>query len=552
MRDDAIWAEETDGVYRVSVSIADVAALVVPFSGIDQRAYQRGFTHYKGAGTELMLPEGVIRSAILGRREQRAITVIVTLGHALDIKETRVVPSLLKNVGNLSFEDADRIGAGCIHPLAHELRLMRDLTERLRSRRRSSGALILDRLDDGCEDSTEKAYTKWLLHTRALSSNRIVEEFILLASNALALWCLERGVPILYRNHTTKIREKQRERLLRDIDRAYAGDMPPPEFKSLHMRVRMLYHKAYYGPLPEGHGALNMLHTHWSSPLHRYPDLLVHQAIQAELRGEQHVRTNRVLTSIASHINVIKRELNIEQYQKEYYRADYKTARRSRAVFIRELRFRAREEPWLDDILKWNLYLRTRSGNDSEMAYCVLIFARCGGILWRSAKRDVLRSLAERSRSVRSVFERAHVELRWPLPIIETKEDAQGRFMGVARIELPGENFAAVSEWLPDKELAMDEAVFSLLGIVSKLPDSAAEENLGRYCSACGLRAPRYSVSQCTEGSRPSRCIARTSAPHRKIGVVGVAYAAEDAEARSRAANTLLTRLIFEAERAEK
>ena len=547
IRDDAIWGEEARGAYRVSVSIADVAALVPQNSDIARRAYERGFTRYNESGSEPMLPEEVLRAASLGVPEQHAITISVDLGDQLELKEIRVVPSLLKNVGSLSFEEADRMLSENKSPLCGRLREWSRLAERLRARRRSGGAIILDPLGDDPKYSLEEGCARWLIHTRTMSSNRMVEEFVLLASNALALWCRERSVPILYLNHTDPMEGEERARLLRDIDRAYAGDLSPGELNRLQKHVATMFHEAYYSPVPERHSALNMLHTHVSSPMRRYADLVVHQVLACDFFGKEQPYTEPQLKQIASHLNALRREIPFASNGKAYDALGQR-ARKSTTRFIRELRFAAEEEPWLDEGLERQIYLRARThGLDSETTFCTLVLARRSGVLWRSSKQEVLRALAERPCLVRSVFGMAHAELNWPLPAMDTNEDASGMCMAIARIEIPGEPLAAVSGWLPNKERAMESAALSLLGSVSGLPDSNAEENLGRYCALYGLCTPRYSFSRSACGARPFRCVAQTNVPFTKSnGTAAIAYAATEIEARARAARALLTKLIFD------
>ncbi len=441
IRDDAVWAEEINGDYRVSMSIADVATLVPPHSSLDNLAQERGFTRYgtNGTGTRHMLPEEVIRAASLTRREHNTITVAVTLdGATFDIKETRVMPSFLKNERGLSFERVDQITADGEDPQSERFREWGFLAERLRAHRRNGAAIILDRFNEVRKfdwPSPEETYAKWLSYASRSISRRIVSEFVTLGGNALALWCRERGLPVLYRNHTASISATERTMVLGDIDRAYAGDLSPAEFEALEMRVAAIYGWAFYSPSPMGHGVINMLYIHYSSPMRRYADLLVQQALHSKFRGDRHVRTDRELILISQYINAMRREAFIGQYPKVHNRLKQGSAHRSSLSFIVGLGATAALPP---------------------------------------------------------------------------------RF---------------------DEEEAVDHE--------PPEPESEAEKALDTYTRAQGLCPPRYSVSRSQYDPRQFRCRVCTNVPFDSTEINAIAYAASASESRSRAASTLLTKLVL-------
>jgi ribonuclease R len=533
-RDDAIWAESVGEYHVVSVSIADVTELVAPGSSADEEASRRGFTLYgahSGSGPQFMLPEHILSAASLESSGRPTTTITLVLGGALETISCRVFPSVLRQRGRLSFAEADEALVDESHPLNSRLYLCGLLAEKLRARRRQKGAIVLDRLDLE-RYSLERASEEWHKHAHHVCAEHIVEEFILLAGGALARWCLEQNIPVLFRNLTKPIGASEKERLLRDIDRAYREALTPEELLALQYRVETISAAAYYSPYPADHAVLRRLHIRYSSPLRRYADLVNHQQIARALRGETPGRSERQLLSIAHQVNAREAEW------------------RGGQTLTRALR-RAARDPWrMDETLRWRVFLRGRSQElDGEMCLAILVLARADKLLWRGVKLDTLKALAAEPALVRTVFARAHAELGWPLPIIDTVEDTSGRFLGLARLESNGERFAAVSDWQSGKERAADEAALSLLALISGIPNASTPRRLDVLAKVRGFREPRYSIREKSSAALPWTCMVRTNIPlARNGGPISIATAATKDEARIRAASALMTRILFESE----
>ena len=295
--DDAIWAEpDGQGGFRAIVAIADVSFYVRPGSEIDREARKRGNSVYFPDRVVPMLPEVLSADVCsLKQGEDRAAMAchltIDAQGHVTDWRFTR---ALVRISGNIAYEDAQAaIDAGhadvnlqnlwaCWKVLA-DARHKRDLLELDMPEKR----VVLD--DQG-------RIAQIALRER-LDAHRVVEDFMIAANVAAAKALESKVAPVVYRLHEPPSREKLIA--LKDYMSTFGRKLALGQVITPGLFNRMLKDvsdeaervlimeavlrsqtQAYYGPQNMGHFGLALgSYAHFTSPIRRYSDLLVHRAL---------------------------------------------------------------------------------------------------------------------------------------------------------------------------------------------------------------------------------------------------------------------------------
>ncbi|MBI4576107.1 MAG: ribonuclease R [Planctomycetes bacterium] len=312
--DDAVSLERLpDGKLRLGVHIADVAYYVKPDDAIDREARRRGTSVYLPSRAIHMLPER-LSSQICSLRPQEdhlTISAMITCtadGHPL---ATRMAQTVIRSRRRFTYEEVSSILEGHapdgqeIPPDAADhretLTTMRALADAMRGRRLDRGALELEIprprlvLDD-------KGYMERISRDLRDASHGLIEEFMLAANEAVARILHQQQLPHIARIHMPPRPQDLEELLPLLLDRGLKARLPldrhdlqrflfqvrgtPGEF-ALNLLLLRTLQKARYSPNQEGHYALATDdYVHFTSPIRRYPDLVVHQVLTGFLEGE--------------------------------------------------------------------------------------------------------------------------------------------------------------------------------------------------------------------------------------------------------------------------
>ncbi|MDC0349292.1 VacB/RNase II family 3'-5' exoribonuclease [Alphaproteobacteria bacterium] len=300
--DDAVWAEpDTDpnnsGGWHLIVAIADVAHYVIPDSEIDKEALNRGTSTYFPDYVIPMLPEALSNDLCSLRPEEDRACMGVHLWITKEGKKIRhkFFRGLMKSAARLTYEQAQKIHEGEASPVKGVVAHLYGAYEALDKGRRTRGTLEVDSIDPYIVIDNEGAIQDFIIKER-MDSHRLIEEFMILANVSAAEFLEENKVPTLFRVHDKPNPEKIEElrRTLRLFKIKYNGSLEQPgdftklleslkdsDYKNIvNELVLRCQSQAIYSTENMGHFGLNLKHySHFTSPIRRYPDLLVHRGI---------------------------------------------------------------------------------------------------------------------------------------------------------------------------------------------------------------------------------------------------------------------------------
>ena len=307
--DDAIWAAPDDnpdnpGGWKAVVAIADVSFYVRPGMKIDREARKRGNSVYFPDRVVPMLPEVLSADVCsLGEGEDRAAMAChLTIDADGRIRNFRFTRAIVRIHEVIAYEDAqERIDKG---DAPEHLTNLWACWNRLASARDDREPLDLD-LPERRVVLDEKGRIDAIVLRERLDAHRVVEDFMIAANVAAAKALEAKAAPVVYRVHETPSREKlvSLRDYLKTMDRSLSlGQVITPSLfnrllkdvsdvaeKELIMeQVLRTQMQAYYGPRNAGHFGLSLgSYAHFTSPIRRYADLLVHRALVDAYRLEQ-------------------------------------------------------------------------------------------------------------------------------------------------------------------------------------------------------------------------------------------------------------------------
>lgn len=333
--DDALHCTAlSSGNFEVGVHIADVTNFVHPGTPLDDEASKRGTSVYLVERRIDMLPKPLTEDICSLRAdvERLAFSVIWELTPEAEIISTRYTKSVIKSCAALSYVEAQARmdDSRLMDPLTTDLRNMNSLAKKMRQRRIERGALTLASAEVKFQIDTETHDPLDIGMYQIREANQMVEEFMLAANVSVAEQIL-RQFPLcsLLRRHPSPTKEML-EPLLRtaaavglnldvssskaladSLDRAVGDD---PYFNKLIriLATRCMTQAVYFcsGDLtpPEFHhyGLAAPLYTHFTSPIRRYADVVVHRLLSASLgiyKLPSVFQDRPQLTSIADNLN---------------------------------------------------------------------------------------------------------------------------------------------------------------------------------------------------------------------------------------------------------
>ncbi|MDO4461872.1 MAG: ribonuclease R [Bacteroidia bacterium] len=314
--DDAISLREVKkGLYEVGVHIADVTHYVTPGTPIDDEGYARATSVYLVDRTIPMLPERLCNflCSLRPNEEKLAYSVIFNINEEAEILDYHIAKTVICSDRRFTYEEAQARIEGEDGDFRNEILILNDLAQKLRAKRFQAGAIGFERSEVRFKiDENGKPLS--IYFKEAKESNMLVEEFMLLANKTVAAHIGldkinqtgRKRTPktFVYRIHD-KPNDEKYNRFAKFVKR-FGYEAMPKKGEEINNAVNRILHevkgkgeqdmvetlairtmaKAVYTTKNIGHYGLAFdYYTHFTSPIRRYPDMVVHRLLDSYLHG---------------------------------------------------------------------------------------------------------------------------------------------------------------------------------------------------------------------------------------------------------------------------
>ena len=292
-------------LYEIGIHIADVSHYIKERGPIDREARERGTSVYLVDRTIPMLPETLSNDLCSLRPETDRLTMsaVFILDGEARVKSEWFGKTVIHSRRRFTYEEAEESIKKPGMPYHRELSILNKLAKKLTEERKRGGAISLDQEEVRFILNHKGTPIKVLKKERG-DSHRLVEEFMLLANRSVAK-VISREISV-YRVHDLPSREKMLDlgsflRSLgyhlpfkegtipsRELNRILEGLEGKVEKDTVHRAVVRSMAKAIYSTKNIGHWGLALKHyTHFTSPIRRYPDIVVHRLLELHLSGKK-------------------------------------------------------------------------------------------------------------------------------------------------------------------------------------------------------------------------------------------------------------------------
>ncbi len=338
--DDAVAIEDLGdgGAVRLWIHIADVSFYVKPDTEIDKEAYQRGTSTYFPNRVLPMLPfelsDGIC--SLKPNEDRLAISVSIDFGPRGKIRNYQIMETVIRSKARLTYtlcgkileEKASRKEKAEWAHIIPSLKLMNTISKRLRKRRQRQGSLDFD-LPEPEIVLDVMGNIQDILKLQRNDSHILIEEFMLIANQIVARHLVKNHYPAIFRIHEPPDCEKLLDLQMtvsslgysvpnpdtikaRDLQKILEKAKGKPEEQLLNILILRTMKRAKYSPNNMGHFGLAMpIYTHFTSPIRRYPDLIVHRLLRG-LWGHKDLgisgsKMQRYLEVAAEHASTMER-----------------------------------------------------------------------------------------------------------------------------------------------------------------------------------------------------------------------------------------------------
>lgn len=305
--DDAIHVKKLDDdMYELGVHIADVSHYVTANSAIDKEAYKRGTSVYVVDRVVPMLPHALSNGicSLNPKVERLTLSCVMKINAQGEIIDYRIVPSYIKTFERMTYNNVNKMLAKdekmCrrYEPILNMVNLMHELSLIIRKKRYEAGNINFDTRESKILVDKNGKVKDIVLREHG-ESEQIIEDFMISANECVASHVNNLDLPSVYRVHETPELKRMREfasvaqslgfKLKGDLSKVYPKQLQrllenakdSPSFSVLSTCMLRSMRKARYDVNCLGHFGLALNeYTHFTSPIRRYPDLIVHRMLR--------------------------------------------------------------------------------------------------------------------------------------------------------------------------------------------------------------------------------------------------------------------------------
>ncbi|MBQ8683180.1 MAG: VacB/RNase II family 3'-5' exoribonuclease [Clostridia bacterium] len=354
--DDAVSLEKTDSGWLLGVHIADVSHYVVPGTPLDKEAFSRGTSVYFADRVIPMLPTALSNGAcsLNAGEDKRALSALITLNEGGDIVDCRLAKSVIRSCVRGVYSEVNALFAGTASPAVQEkytsvmepLTTMRRLVSQMKRSAIDRGVMQLASVESRIT-LNERGEAEGIVPRAVGEAEGLIEHLMITANIAVATLARQEGLPFVYRAHEPP----NTQRLGQVFDFARTKELPAPQsaegvsqrqlqalltaagetpyarlISDLLLRSMA---KARYDAEPVGHYGLALAdYCHFTSPIRRYPDLMIHRILSRWLAGKSaeslRGRLGDVVKEAAWQSSVTEiRAMNAERACEACYKAEY-------------------------------------------------------------------------------------------------------------------------------------------------------------------------------------------------------------------------------------
>ena len=328
--DDALsFAVQEDGSYQIGVHIADVSYYVKPGTPVDDEAYKRGTSVYLVDRVIPMLPEELCndKCSLKPGEDKLCMSVIFTMDSEAKVLKHKICRTVIRSDARLNYDEAQAIlTQKCERDFIEQaLHTLNSLAQKLRAERIAHGALTIEQPEMRFH-LDKNGHPTDIYFEQPNEAHHLIEEFMLLANRTVAT-SVGSGRPFVYRVHDLPDSDKLEE--VKKFKKQYSARWRKMEngqsqmANIIDMMIIRAQAKAVYSTYNIGHYGLAFSHyTHFTSPIRRYPDLMVHRLVDKYiLTGKKETMPREEMELMCEHCSACEQEAtqaerdSIKQFQ---------------------------------------------------------------------------------------------------------------------------------------------------------------------------------------------------------------------------------------------
>lgn len=356
--DDAISIEHIDKGYRLGVHIADVSHYVLEDSALDKEAYARGNSVYFPDLVIPMLPEQ-LSNGICSLREgvnRLTLSVFIDLDKDCNVISSRITEGVICNHHRMTYTNVQKMIDGDAEILAKYNDIAEDIQDyltisnKLKEKRFSRGEIRFDIPEAIITENADGTIAK--IEKRPIDdSHQLIESLMILCNEVIAKTFFSKKYPFIYRVHEKPDKEKV-ENLIEILKALHINaqidvkDITPYSFQKIisnltndarkdtvNKIILRTMMKARYDTKCLGHfGIASTYYCHFTSPIRRYPDLMIHRiiklALHKETAKESHIHFDNIVSKASEQASLTERqadevEREVDDYKKALYMQQY-------------------------------------------------------------------------------------------------------------------------------------------------------------------------------------------------------------------------------------